>query len=127
MIELQDITAARSALTGLAATAEFAALTLDSQAALLAAASEVSVVDAVCHAAELIYARQAECGTLLLGLGAGLAALATVNGWHGLALDGRGVGMMSALRREAGEAHPTDGAWPDPAEDPEPLARYLSA
>lgn len=124
---LQDITAARAALTGLAATAEFAALSVDTQAALLAAASEVSVVDAVCHAAELIYARQAEAGPLLLGLGAGLTALATMNGWHGLAIAGRGVGVMSALRREAGDAHPALGTWPDPSEDPAPLAQYLPA
>lgn len=126
MIELQDVTAARAALTGVAALAEFAALPVDTQAALLAAASEVSVVDAVCHAAELIYARLDEAGPLLLGLGAGLAALAAVNGWHGLAIAGRGVGMMAALRREAGEAHPTLGTWPDPSEDPAPLAQYLA-
>ena len=127
MIALQDITSARAALTGLAATDDFAVLPLDLRAALLAVASEVSVVDAVCKSAELIYARRAEAGPLLLGLGAGLAAFAAMNGWHGLAIAGRGAGMMSALRREAGEAHPTLGTWPDPSEDPAPLAQYLAA
>ena len=127
MIALQDVTAARAALTGLAATEAFAELSLDLRAALLAAASEVSAVDAVCKSAELIYARRAEAGVLLLGLGAGLAAFAAMNGWHGLAIEGRGAGMMSALRRDAGEPHPTLGTWPDPSDDPAPLAEYLPA
>lgn len=126
MIVLQDVVAARAALTGLGASADFAALAPATKAALLETASEVSVVDAVCKSAELIYARTAEFGPLLLGLGAGLTALGAMNGWHGLALNERGVGMMSALRREAGDDHPTGGTWPDPAEDPAPLAQYLA-
>jgi hypothetical protein len=127
VIALEDASAARAALTGLAATADFASLGVDLQAQLLEVASEVSIVRAACHAAELIFARSSEVGPLLQGLGAGLASLGAANAWHGLAVDGRGAAIMNALRRDAGEAHPTGGAWPDPAEDPAPLAQYRPA
>lgn len=129
MIALSDPGAARLALMGLAASAEFTALDAPLQAALLAAAAEVSVVDAVCKAAELMFARAADLGPLALGLGAGLAALALTNGWTGPAggTSARMAGLMSALRREAGDAHPTDGAWPAPTEDPTPLEQYLAS
>lgn len=128
MIALSDPGAARLALMGLAASAEFAALDADLRAALLAAAGEVSIVDAVCKSAELMFARAADLGPLTLGLGAGLAGLALTHGWTGPAGGGsdRMAGLMSALRRDAGDAHPTGGAWPDQAADPAPLAQYLA-
>lgn len=126
MILLEDNTAARAALTGLAATTGFSALDMDLQADLLATASAVSVVDAVCRSAELIYARSSEVGALLQALGAGLASMAAANCWHGLHIDGRGAAMMNALRRDAGEDPPIGVAWPDPEDDPAPLAEFLA-
>lgn len=127
MLVITDPMAARALLSGLAATASFAALPLDTRARLLEAASAVSIVDAVCATTELMYARKGELDAWLLGAGAGLAAFATLNAWYGLAQDARGAGIMAAMRRDAGEAHPTAGTWPDPSEDPAPLAQYLPA
>lgn len=126
MISVADPVAARALLTGLAATAGFPALPLATRAALLEAASAVSVVDAVCRSVELMFARRAELDGFLLQAAAGLAAFATLNAWHGLAEGGRGAGIMAALRRDAGEPHPTGGAWPDPSRDPAPLAEFVN-
>ena len=127
MIIISDNGQARAWLNGLGGLAAVQALDAGLQAALAAPAAEVSIVDAVCRSGEFIYARRADLPADVLALGAGLIAFATTWSWHGLTLDGRGLGLMSALRRDAGEPHPTGGAWPDPSEDPAPLPEFAAA
>ncbi len=82
-----------------------------------------SPVDACVNAAEIIYANRTALAPDDLALGAGLAALCSVNGFHGLG-EGRGDAMCFALRRDAGEDAPLSVTWPDPADDPEPHERF---
>lgn len=126
MLVVSDPVAARALLTGLAATPGFPALSLSTRAALIEAASAVSVVDAVCRSVELMFARRGELDGFLLQAAAGLAAFATAHAWHGLGEGGRGAGIMAALRRAAGEPHPTGGSWPDESQDPAPLAEFAA-
>lgn len=89
-------------------------------------ASEVSPVTAIVEAAELLFARRDELEPELLHLAAGLASFATEHGWHGLASDERGTGLVRALRRGAGEEAPS-GKWPDAPSDPAVMPRFEKA
>jgi hypothetical protein len=82
-----------------------------------------SPVDACVNAAEIIYAHRADLEPDDLTLGAALAALCSVNGFHGLG-EGRGDAISFALRRDAGEEAPAHLDWPDSAADPEPHDRF---
>lgn len=103
-----------------------ATLPEDIKAALLKVASEISPVSAIVGCAELIFARRAELDADTLAIASGLASFATENGWHGLASDDRGVGLVSALRRDAGDK-PISRSWPKEADDPAPLERFVKA
>lgn len=84
--------------------------------ALAAASAQMSPVAALVDGAEAIYAHRDGLAPELLGLGAGLAAFCNENGWHQVR-DERGIGMVRALRRDAGDKSPS-GAWPKTADDP---------
>lgn len=90
---------------------------------LLEVAKEISPVSAIVGCAELLFARRDELDAETLGLAAGLASFATENGWHGLASDDRGIGMVLSLRRTAGDKAPA-GDWPEPKHDPMPIVRF---
>lgn len=62
-----------------------------------------SPVDQIVGLAEFIYANRDQVTQPTLLLGAGLAAFATVNAWHGLVEDNRGDSILSNLRKDAGE------------------------
>ena len=92
-------------------------------ATLVSASNEISPVSAIVNVSEALYARRDELGNDELAIAAGLASFATENGWHGLAVEDRGVGMVTAMRREAGES-PIGRAWATADKDPEAKAEF---
>lgn len=105
----------------------------DGVAELLAGTlAAMSPVVTICDTAELLYARRTEiadvaarqAALVVLGQCAGFGA---ANGWHSLAIDGRGLKMRQAALRELGEAPGEGRPWPDPSEDPAPDVRYGAA
>jgi hypothetical protein len=98
----------------------------DVRALIITATSQPSPVDTIVSVGELLYARRADLGNEARELAAGCISFAALNGWHGLALDGRGAKIVGALRRELGHDHPS-GEWPAAEDDPEPLAQYVAA
>lgn len=123
MQSFNSIGAARDALLSLAYNPP-TELAADIVEQLRLVASEISPVTVIVHGAELLFARRDELAEGQLELAAGLASFATENGWHGLAADERGVGLVRALRRDAGDETP-NGKWPDAEQDPEALARFV--
>ena len=122
MIAFNSISDALGAVRDLAFNPP-AGLPADVADRMRAIAAEISPVTAIVDGAELIFARREDLDADQLRLGAGLISFATENGWHGLAADGRGVGILRALRRDAGD-EPVNGDWPDPADDPEIQPRF---
>ena len=116
MITFDSIGAALVALR--AATTDNA----DLAEALIAASEQMSPVVALVDGAEAIYAHRDGLPPELLALGAGLAAFCNENGWHQVK-DERGIGMVRALRREAGDKSPS-GSWPKANKDPDADARF---
>ena len=88
--------------------------------ALLNAGAKVSAIDKMVEVAEILYAARSELEGEALAIAAQVAEFCARYGWHGLADEGRGAGMVDAFRRQLGEPHPTGGEWPDPASDPAP-------
>jgi hypothetical protein len=93
--------------------------------ALMDAANEISPVVALANASEALYAYRDGLSPALLSLGAGLASLCAENDWHSIK-DDRGIGMVRALRRDAGDAAPS-GSWPKKTADPEIDSRFAPA
>lgn len=87
-------------------------------------ADMLSPVDVICRMGEALYANRADLDNAGKALCAGLAAFASMNGWHGLG-DARGTGIVQAMRRDMGETSPT-GTWPDPKDDPAPDAAFTA-
>lgn len=92
------------------------------------AASKVSPVDAIVSVAECLYASQdniadATAKAAAQTLCAQCAAFAAQYAWHGM--DARGPLLVSAMRRDLGEAAPAGQAWPAPAADPLPLPAWV--
>jgi len=92
---------------------------------LSAAVVMISSVDAMVNGGEALYAAHKQGllpqdGMIVCGQE---ISYCTDNGWHGLA-NGRGQGIVAALRRDIGEA-PTGPAWPLPENDPIPLEQYM--
>lgn len=69
---------------------------------LRAIAYEPSPVRASADAAELIYARQDELPPELLAIGAELATMTATHNFHGMGIDGRGLGIAKALKAKEG-------------------------
>jgi hypothetical protein len=84
-----------------------------------------SPVDQVVKLGEMLYARREDCCPEASELAAALTSYATVNGWHGLAEDGRGEKMVQAIRRDLKQEPPLDYKWPDVESDPPPLERFV--
>jgi hypothetical protein len=94
---------------------------------IIAATAQVSPVDTIMGSVEPMYAYLGDLTIAGKELLLGLASLATTFGWHGLAgTEQRGMGIINAVHRELGH-EPTNGEWPDPEDDPEPLERYAPA
>jgi hypothetical protein len=94
------------------------------------AASKVSPVDTIVSVAECLYAGQSlftdsTAQAAARTLAGQCAAFAAQYAWHGM--DVRGPGIVSAMRRDLGEAAPAGQAWPDPTADPPPLAAWSPA
>ncbi len=92
-----------------------------------AAASRVSPVDRIVATAECLYANQdnitdAPTKALAQTLCGQCAAFAAQYAWQGM--DVRGPGIVSAMRRDLGEAAPAGQTWPDPSADPAPVAQW---
>ena len=85
-------------------------------------ADSMSPVVAICGVGEALYANRAELNDDAKELCAGLIAFAASFGWHGLG-GTRGLGIVQAMRRDAGETSPT-GKWPDAENDPAPNESY---
>jgi hypothetical protein len=104
-----------------------ATLAEDVRDRVIAALGAPSPVDRIVKTGEALYAARAdlnEAGKMLVGQ---LISFAAMNGWHGLAEDNRGGKIVMAMRRDLGEAAPAGGSWPEPEEDPEPLAEFALA
>jgi len=89
------------------------------QAALLQASSQASPVDKMVAFGETLYALGAAASAEAKTAAAQVIEFAARYSWHGLGADGRGAGIVAALRRDLGEAAPA-GGWPDLATDPAP-------
>jgi hypothetical protein len=96
------------------------------QGALLQASASPSPVDKIVGVGEVIYAMGATATDDARTLAAGLVEFASRYSWHGLATDGRGAGMVAALRRDLGEDAPLSG-WPAADTDPAPRADLVAA
>lgn len=70
---------------------------------------------------ELLYAERANLPLEGKRLGAQVAFLCRVHGFHGLG-SGRGWAIQQAMQRDAGDPPPDGHAWPDPAADPDAAA-----
>lgn len=88
-------------------------------------ANETSPVAASCNAAEMIYARADELPVDLLAIGAELATMGAIFGFHGLGDDARGHGIAKALRARDGVAKPVPMPKASQAA-PEPLEAFLA-
>lgn len=105
------------------------AIPADVRDRLFAAVDQLSPVDRAVKLMETIYANADTVNAATRQLGAQLAVFAASNGFHGLAVDSRGVRIMHAMMRTNG-ADPADfglDAWPDASADPVPLAEYKPA
>ena len=91
----------------------------EAKAALVRISAQVSPVDKIVNFSEIIYALGERATAEAKTAAASTVEFATRFAWHGLGMDGRGVGIMSAFLRDLGETHPT-GQWPDKSTDPEP-------
>ncbi len=85
----------------------------------------LSPVDAIVKAAEALYANLPDLDQGGKELCSALSGFATGMGWHGLAGDGRGMGMVKAALREAGVKIP--GMAQKAEDDPAPKSEYLAA
>lgn len=92
---------------------------------LLAAMGAPSPVDRIVKFGEALYAAAADLDDEGKILCAQMIGFASRNGWHGLAEDNRGGRIVMAMRRQLGETSPS-GNWPDPEDDPAPLAEYTA-
>jgi len=97
----------------------------DTRTQLMGLATSPSPVDQIVRTGEFLYARADEVGSNGRDLAASLIAYASLNGWHGLAEDGRGGRIVMALRRDNGETAPAGLSWPDPSNDPAPKTEFV--
>lgn len=103
---------------------------IDNGPALYAsAASKPSPVDMIVSVAECLYANQSKITDAATRasaqtLAGQCAAFAAQYAWHGM--DVRGPGIVSAMRRDLGEAAPAGAAWPAPSADPAPAPQWTA-
>lgn len=90
----------------------------------LAALGNPSPVDRIVKLGEALYAARAELGPEGKTLAAQLISFAASQGWHGLAVDQRGVAIVQALQRDLGEKAPAGVKFPAPEDDPAPLPEF---
>lgn len=93
---------------------------------VIAALGAPSPVDRIVKTGEALYAAKSDLDESGKTLVAQLISFATMNGWHGLAVDNRGGRIVMAIRRELGEDAPSGASWPDPESDPDPLPEFAS-
>lgn len=93
----------------------------------VAAISSPSPVDRIVKLGEVLYAARAEINAEGQALAAQLIGFAASQGWHGLSVEGRGVGIVQALQRDLGEKPPAGVKFPEPAADPAPLPEFAPA
>ena len=92
-------------------------------APLTEALAAMSPVVMICDTAEIIYARRAEItdgdakASALTVMGQ-CAALGATNGWHGLAVESRGLRIRQAAQRELGDTAPEGTSGPAVTADP---------
>lgn len=117
---MQEFTTISAALTAFQAYVHGPAETLDDGVTdlLMTHVAQPSPVAAICNGLEVLFANREDLDAAGKELCASLASFATSNGWHGLAADERGVGMIGAVRRDLGHTKPGGGSWPSKADDP---------
>lgn len=91
---------------------------------VVAAMAMPSSVDAIVTAMEALYADHANIGETGRNLVGALAGFASINGFHGLQNDDRGMRIARAMQRELGETPPAGASWPDASTDPAADPRF---
>jgi hypothetical protein len=90
---------------------------------LLESSNHPSPVDRLVNTTEALYAVKGELsneGRDLLGQ---MAQFAAVNGFHGM--QDRGQKINQAMNRMRGFSAPAGTSWPDAADDPKPIDRFM--
>lgn len=95
---------------------------------LITALAQPSPVVGIVQAGEALYEARGDLNNKGRRVAAQAIAFATSQGWHELDKDGRGVGIVAALRRANKEAAPAAlQAWPSAADDPPELETMKAA
>ena len=93
---------------------------------LLDIAPETNPIDELLQSAEILYAAKDELNNPARLIVARIFKWLSDHDQYGVNQDDRAQNIISAMRRDLDEPPPPFG-WPNPADDPAPLERYLAS